>query len=212
MRYIVSSWWRHHMETFSALLALCVGNSPVAGEFPAQRPMAQSFVFFMRASINGWVNNREPGDPRRHRAHCDVIVMWDGIVIWKPFPLYWLFMRALVTGGFPSQRASNTVIAYPVKIFTARSRNPRSTEYCHVLEGILIMITNVFEEIKWFRWVVVSISKLGILWIRPEAVIYAGFITVMDQLLPIFMETADLCRGCSTKYLTVHQQHPQHLM
>ena len=27
------SWWRHQMELFYALLALCVGNSP-AGEFP----------------------------------------------------------------------------------------------------------------------------------------------------------------------------------
>ena len=27
--------WRHKMETFSALLAICVGNSPVPGEFPA---------------------------------------------------------------------------------------------------------------------------------------------------------------------------------
>ena len=26
------------METFPALLALCAGNSPVTGEFPAQRP------------------------------------------------------------------------------------------------------------------------------------------------------------------------------
>ena len=35
------------METFSALLALCADNSPVYGEFPAQRPMTQSFdVFF----------------------------------------------------------------------------------------------------------------------------------------------------------------------
>ena len=25
--------------------------------------------------INGWVNNRETGDLRRYRAHCDVIVM-----------------------------------------------------------------------------------------------------------------------------------------
>ena len=42
-----SSWWRHQMETFSALLALCVGNSPVTGEFPSQRPGEQSFdVFF----------------------------------------------------------------------------------------------------------------------------------------------------------------------
>ena len=41
------SWWRHQMETFSMLLALCVGNSPATGEFPAQRPVTPSFdVFF----------------------------------------------------------------------------------------------------------------------------------------------------------------------
>ena len=40
-------WWRHQMETFSALLAFCAGNSPVPGEFPAQRPVTRSFgVFF----------------------------------------------------------------------------------------------------------------------------------------------------------------------
>ena len=33
------TWWRHQMETFSALLALCAGNAPVTGEFPAQRPV-----------------------------------------------------------------------------------------------------------------------------------------------------------------------------
>ena len=40
-------WWRHQMETFSALLALYAGNSPVTGEFTAQRPVIWSFgVFF----------------------------------------------------------------------------------------------------------------------------------------------------------------------
>ena len=34
------------METLSALLAFCVGNSPVTGEFPARRPVTRSFVFF----------------------------------------------------------------------------------------------------------------------------------------------------------------------
>ena len=35
------------MEAFSGLLAFCVGNSPVPGEFPAQRPVTRSFdVFF----------------------------------------------------------------------------------------------------------------------------------------------------------------------
>ena len=31
---------------------------------------------FICAWINGWVNNREAGDLRRHRTHYDVIVMW----------------------------------------------------------------------------------------------------------------------------------------
>ena len=31
---VTKSWWRHQMEAFSALLALCVGNSPATGEFP----------------------------------------------------------------------------------------------------------------------------------------------------------------------------------
>ena len=35
------------METFSALLAICAGNSPVAGELPVQGPVTLSFdVFF----------------------------------------------------------------------------------------------------------------------------------------------------------------------
>ena len=41
------TWWRHQIETFSALLAICAGNSPVTGEFPTQRPVTRSFdVFF----------------------------------------------------------------------------------------------------------------------------------------------------------------------
>ena len=54
---------------------LC-GNSPVPGEFPAQRPVTRSFDGFFDLRLNnGWVNNREAGDLRRYRAHYDVIVM-----------------------------------------------------------------------------------------------------------------------------------------
>ena len=31
---VVIALWRHRMETFSALLALCAGNSPVTGKIP----------------------------------------------------------------------------------------------------------------------------------------------------------------------------------
>ena len=41
------SWWRHQMETFSALLAICAGNSPVPGEFPTQRPVTRSFDVYL---------------------------------------------------------------------------------------------------------------------------------------------------------------------
>ena len=64
------------METFSALLAICGGNSPVTGEFPAQRPVTRIFDAFFDLCLNKRLkNNREAGDLRRYRAHYDVIVM-----------------------------------------------------------------------------------------------------------------------------------------
>ena len=50
------------METFSELLALCVGNSPVTGEFHSQRPVTL---------ICAWTNScaGDAGDLRCHRAH-----------------------------------------------------------------------------------------------------------------------------------------------
>ena len=65
----------------SASLAICAGNSQVAGEFPAQRPVTRSFdVFFICAWINVWVNKRLAGDLRRQHAHFDVNVMFCDIV------------------------------------------------------------------------------------------------------------------------------------
>ena len=46
------SWWSHQMETFSALLAICAGNSPVPGEFPTQRPVTRSFDVFFDLRLN----------------------------------------------------------------------------------------------------------------------------------------------------------------
>ena len=40
-------WWSHQMETYTLLLALRAGNSPVTGGFPSQRPVTRTFdVFF----------------------------------------------------------------------------------------------------------------------------------------------------------------------
>ena len=53
-----TTWWRHHMETFSAPLAICAGNSSVTGEFPAQRPVTQSFDVFFDLQLNKRLNKQ----------------------------------------------------------------------------------------------------------------------------------------------------------
>ena len=69
------SWWRH--QTFSALLDLCEGNSPVTGEFSSQRPMTLSFDIFFDLRPN-----KRLSKPSRHQLfetpsrslwrHCNV--------------------------------------------------------------------------------------------------------------------------------------------
>ena len=47
-----NAWWRHQMETFSALLDICAGNSPVPGEFPTQSPVTRNFDVFLDLRLN----------------------------------------------------------------------------------------------------------------------------------------------------------------
>ena len=96
--------WRHQMETFSVLLTLCAGNSPVTGEFPAQRPMKRSFDVFFDLRLNKRLSkNREAGDLRRRGAHFDVIVC-NGLspirrqsVTWTNGPTYFDYIRISIT-------------------------------------------------------------------------------------------------------------------
>ena len=76
------TWWRHQMEKFSALLALCVGihrspvNSPHKGQWRG------ALMFSLNCTwTNGWVNTRDAGDLRRHRVNYDVTVMMSRLVM-----------------------------------------------------------------------------------------------------------------------------------
>ena len=46
------TWWRHQMETFSALLALCEGILPVTGGSPSQRPVTRNFDAWCDLCLN----------------------------------------------------------------------------------------------------------------------------------------------------------------
>ena len=67
-----SPWWRHQMETFSELLANCVGNLPVTGEFPTQRPVTRSFDVFFDPRLNKRLNKQSLSRPSWR--HCNTYV------------------------------------------------------------------------------------------------------------------------------------------
>ena len=74
---LIVSWWRHKMETFSALLALCAGNSPATGEFPSQRPVTRSFDVFFDLCLNKRLSKQSWGwwfETPSHSLwrHCNV--------------------------------------------------------------------------------------------------------------------------------------------
>ena len=71
------TWWRHQMETFSALMGLSEGihRSPVDSPHRGQWRGALMFSL-MCAWRNGWPNHRDASNLIRHSAHCDVTLRW----------------------------------------------------------------------------------------------------------------------------------------
>ena len=63
------------MEIFSESLIICAGNSLYPVISPHNGQWRGILMFFICIRINDWVNNREAGYLRRHRAHYDVNVM-----------------------------------------------------------------------------------------------------------------------------------------
>ena len=70
--------WGHQMETFSVLVALCAGNSPVTGEFPAQKPVTRIFEVFFDLRLNKRVSKPS----RRRWFETDSVMDFDKCPIW----------------------------------------------------------------------------------------------------------------------------------
>ena len=89
-------WWRFYLNItrefwLGIMMTSSNGNifrvtGPLCGEFTGQRwiPLTKAsdaelwcFLWYLHW-ISGWLNNREAGDLRRHRAHYNVIVMMTG--------------------------------------------------------------------------------------------------------------------------------------
>ena len=86
---VLSTWCRYQMETFSALLVFCAGNSPITGEFPAQGPVTRSFNVFFDLHLNQrlskqWRRRRfetQTKVPMNQFDQCDTVINQSGIHI-----------------------------------------------------------------------------------------------------------------------------------
>ena len=78
--YRISSWWRHQMETSSALLALCEENPPVTSAFPSQRPVMWSFDGFFDLRLNIQLSKQSRhqwfGTPSRSLRHYNDVISY----------------------------------------------------------------------------------------------------------------------------------------
>ena len=91
------------METFSALLAICAGNSPVSGEFPAQRPVTRSFDVFFDLRLGGRLSKHSwgwwletPSCPLWRQSNAPAM-LWDFYVIY-PNPSFKRYSDSFLKG------------------------------------------------------------------------------------------------------------------
>ena len=136
---------------FSALLALCEGNSMGPREFPAQRPVTRCFEIFLDLRLNKrLVNNREAGDLRRHRALYDVtVMMYQNTYSWFAFchrtavPMHRLICYKYVT-VFMLNTPIKTYIYF--KLFFQITAIV-SNEFSYIKTGIVSFYSNI--AVKW---------------------------------------------------------------
>ena len=104
------------METFSVLLALCAGNSPVTGNFAAQRPVTRSFDVFFDLRLNKRLSKQPWGWwLRRHRGHYDVNVMT--LVYMVPQTNEWQKLTIfLYSKGFAEEQSTSEQFVYRCRL------------------------------------------------------------------------------------------------
>ena len=95
-------WWRYQMETFSALFALCEGNSLVTGEFPSQKPVTRSFGVIFDLRLNKRLS--KPSKRRWFETPSRLLRRYCNVVLYCDFVLLpgdeWHTIKTMESGGF----------------------------------------------------------------------------------------------------------------
>ena len=135
-RGIIITWWRHQMKTFSALLSLCVGNSPVPGEFPSQRPVTRSFDVFFDLHLNKRLSKQSWGWWFQTSScslwrHCyDLFFQWRHTVLLDTIHFHSISNMALLCCNEPCCNKHINNVVPPINGFLCQAND--TTTYTSV--------------------------------------------------------------------------------
>ena len=121
------------------------GESPVNSPHKGQWRGALMFSLIC-TRINGWVNNDEAGDLRRHCAHYDVIVMYQRVICYTCTDWCHVISLAGMRGHqTPKQRVSST------KYFQWHWSHLQGRINLHIFVGVLRRTNTIFPVTKLTR-------------------------------------------------------------
>ena len=129
------------METFSALLALCAGNSPVIGEFPSQRPVPWCFVVFFDLRLNKRLSKQSghrwyetPSRSLWHHYNAErfsvymYIYMRNFDMLWWKIPSGNIWWQHLSWGSSGARLHSNVVNEYKSAVISSHAQDRPSSD------------------------------------------------------------------------------------
>ena len=120
----IDTWWRHQMETFYSLLALCAGNSPVTSEFPSQRPVTRSLDAFFHLRLN----KRLSKQPRRRWFETPSRSLWRH---WNEPQENSLGELAQSSETFSSSSSSSNFIPNRIQAMKERTNEQHNSNHKH---------------------------------------------------------------------------------
>ena len=129
------SWWRHQRDTFSALLVIRAGNSPVTSEFLTQRPVMRSFDVFFDLRLNKWLS-KELWDWWFETPSCSLWRHYNGVTKPPVGPFMYRYMALSLWEGPPVVATDGLVLtgtktlANFMRTYTSHSKQKAIVESC----------------------------------------------------------------------------------
>ena len=144
----VNAQWRYQMEIFPALLAIVRGKHRTPVNSPHKGQCRGAVMFSLICPwINGWVNNREAGDLRRHGTHYDVTVIELMFVLqsnpWRMCCWSWNRTNSWSTSSRPGSLmnyAGRPAVTSPSLYPVWRPSKVRGRATCGVGVGLMVLV------------------------------------------------------------------------